>query len=144
MTKDILYTKIEQVPGNGAVMQPSYEGDAGYDLIVSTGTYLPPHEVVNVPCGIRIALPEGYSALVIPRSSIVRRGVLVFQTLIDNGYRGPLYVIAQNQNPMRLLVKPGERIAQLLPVPNTRFNVLEVASLPDSERGQNGFGSTGS
>jgi dUTP pyrophosphatase len=129
----------------GRVHQPKYVGDAGFDLEVAEGVVIPPKTAASVPAGVRIALPDGVSALVLPRSSTARGGLLVFSTLIDSGYRGPMYVLCYNLSEQEIQVERGMRIAQLMPVRHVPLSVCQVQAeqLPKSERGHNGFGSSG-
>lgn len=122
-----------------------YEGDAGLDMTTSKKTHIPPFCFAKIPCGIRIALPEGMAAIVMARSSAVsNKHLLVYPTLIEQ-YRGDLFVFAYNLSNIPIVIEPGERVAQLLPVPVLANNLVlvEVNELPASERGNNGFGSTG-
>lgn len=128
---------------NGKVFAPKYEGDAGYDLSVSQQCFLQPNTLAQVPCGVSIALPEGYAALVIARSSSVVKGLFVYPTLIDTGYRGPMFVMVRNQNDYEVMLASGQRVAQLLLIPVPQVSLEQVMVLPDSQRGHRGFGSTG-
>lgn len=128
---------------------PAYarEGDAGADLVASESVTLAPGGGrALVPTGAAIAIPEGYAGFVQPRSGLaLRHGVTCLNTpgLIDSGYRGELKVLLVNTDPSEPFdVVRGERIAQLViqRVESCRF--VEVGELPDSERGEGGFGST--
>jgi dUTPase len=98
-----------------------------------------------VACGIKIALPEGVIAIPITRSSAVKRGIMVFTTLIDTGYRGPIFVFATTTGSEEIDLQIGDSIAQLLPLGNMSMYMKSerVLTLPDSERGERGFGSSG-
>ena len=123
-----------------------YEGDAGFDLICSQTTNIPYQEFVDVPCGINVQLPPGVWAMITGRSSTLRkRHLLVSQGIIDNGYRGPIYAGVQNLGSRAAVVEEGERIAQLIPFPLTAQNLqfAYVDELDESDRGEAGFGSTG-
>jgi len=100
-----------------------------------------------VPTGISIALPDGYVALVHPRSGLaVKHGISIVNTpgTVDAGYRGELQVILinldQNQS---ISFKKGDRIAQLVIQQVERAKFTEVSELPGSDRSTGGFGSTG-
>jgi len=134
----------------GDILNPSYKDDAGLDLIVTDRVLLMPDAgaPADVPCGVRMALPDTVCALVISRSSAVRRGIIVVPTLIDPGYRGDLFIFAYNMTKEIIEIMPGARIAQLLPVPVTGLRAanmidLGMTNLPPSDRGTRGFGSTG-
>ena len=96
--------------------------------------------------GVSIQLPEGWLALIIPRSSIGAKTPLRLSNsvgLIDSGYRGELGVLYDNLTPVPYTVHKGDRIAQLLVMPSYRFKAQVVDTLEDSDRGEGGFGSTG-
>ena len=128
---------------------PSYAkpGDAGADLYSRIDLELAPGERAMVPTGIAIALEPGYVALVHPRSGrAIKEGLGMVNApgTVDAGYRGELQVILMNhdsKNPIS--IKRGERIAQLVIQPVIRAELIEVESLPGTNRGAGGFGSTG-
>jgi dUTP pyrophosphatase len=128
---------------------PSYAhpGDAGLDLVTTIDAIVPPGERVLLPTGIAIALPAGYAAFVHPRSGLaMRQGVSIVNTpgTVDAGYRGEIAVCLINHDPREpLVLSRGDRIAQLV-IQRVEYAVLhEVESLPGSDRGAGGFGSTG-
>ncbi len=123
-------------------------GDAGADLVAAESVTLAPQGGrALVPTGVSVAIPDGHAGFVQPRSGLAaRHGVTVLNTpgLIDSGYRGELKVLLVNTDPSEPFeVTRGERIAQLViqAVEHVRF--AEVDTLPESERGEGGFGSTG-
>ena len=128
---------------------PSYAhpGDAGADLVTTVDVTLQPGERAMVPTGIALALPEGYVALVHPRSGLAaRHGLSIVNTpgTIDAGYRGEVKVMLINHDPATPVeLKRGDRIAQLVVQRFERARFVEVAELPDSARGEGGYGSTG-
>jgi dUTP diphosphatase len=94
-----------------------------------------------------VAIPPGWAGLVLPRSGLaLRHGVTVLNApgLIDAGYRGQVKVLLTNHGSDRVMLKRGERIAQLVIQPVARAELIEVQTLPPSDRGAGGFGSTGS
>ncbi|QCQ18103.1 dUTP diphosphatase [Microbacterium sp. RG1] len=125
----------------------AHPGDAGADLIAAEGVRLGPGERALVGTGVRIALPEGYAAFVMPRSGLAaKHGVTVVNApgTVDAGYRGEIKVALLNTDRTEAYeVSAGDRIAQLvvLPIPPVRF--VPVDELPASVRGEGGFGSTG-
>ncbi|WP_460740162.1 dUTP diphosphatase [Microbacterium neimengense] len=125
----------------------AHPGDAGADLIAAEGVRLGPGERALVGTGVRIALPEGYAAFVMPRSGLAaKHGVTVVNApgTVDAGYRGEIKVALLNTDRTEAYeVSAGDRIAQLvvLPIPPVRF--FPVDELPASVRGEGGFGSTG-
>jgi dUTP pyrophosphatase len=128
---------------------PSYAkaGDAGADLCTRIDLTLKPGERVLVPTGISIALPNGFVALVHPRSGLaIKHGISIVNTpgTVDAGYRGELQVILINHDLKESIsFKKGDRIAQLVIQQVERAEFIEVLDLPGSERSTGGFGSTG-
>ena len=131
------------------VPSPTYAhpGDAGADLVTTVDAELAPGERALLPTGIAIALPDGYAAFVHPRSGLALRcGVALVNApgTIDAGYRGELKVIVVNLDPREpVLFRRGDRIAQLVIQRVERATFHEVETLPGSDRGEGGHGSTG-
>jgi dUTP pyrophosphatase len=152
-------TPGERLPGEGlpvAVVRldgdlplPSYAhpGDAGADLMTTVDVVLEPGERALVPTGISIALPEGYVALVHPRSGLAaRHGLSIVNSpgTIDAGYRGEIMVMLINHDPADTIrLRRGDRVAQLVVQRFERAVFTEVDALPESVRGIGGYGSTG-
>lgn len=128
---------------------PSYarQGDAGMDLYAAADLTIAPGERALVPTGIAIAIPEGYVGLIHPRSGLaIKHGVGMVNApgTIDSGYRGEIQVILVNHDlHTEFAVKRGERIAQLVLQQIEQVQWASVDSLPESERGAGGFGSSG-
>ena len=128
---------------------PSYahDSDAAADLYALEDTDVNAHTYGNkIRTGVSIQLPEGWLALIIPRSSIGSKTPFRLSNsvgLIDSGYRGELGVLYDNTSDKDAYIKAGDRIAQLLVMPSYRFMPQVVESLEDSDRGEGGFGSTG-
>lgn len=100
----------------------------------------------KIRTGVSIQLPEGWLAMILPRSSTGAKTPLRLSNsvgLIDSGYRGELGVLYDNTSEVPYEIKAGDRIAQLLVMPSYRFQAKVVESLEDSDRGEGGFGSTG-
>ncbi len=125
----------------------AHPGDAGADLVTTIDVTLQPGERALVPTGVALALPDGYAAFVHPRSGLAARcGVSVVNApgTIDPGYRGEVQVVLVNLDPSQpVVLRRGDRIAQLVlqRVEHARF--VEVQRLPGSTRGAAGYGSTG-
>ena len=134
---------------NEGAKVPTYahETDAAADIYAMDKTVLPPHTYgIKLRTGIKIQLPEGWQALILPRSSIGAKTPLRLSNsvgLIDSGYRGELGVLYDNTSDEPYTVNAGDRIAQLLVMPSYRFQAKVVDILADSDRGEGGFGSSG-
>lgn len=125
--------------------EAKFSGDAGYDLYTVGNTLLPPGEIVDVPTGLHLELPPGYWLRLVGRSSTFRRRrLLVIEGVIDNGYRGGLFFGVWNTTGEPVTIGGGERLAQAILSPICHFPWVEVDLLNDSDRGEQGFGSTGS
>ena len=133
---------------DGAVI-PTYahEGDAAADLYAADTVTLPAHSTSNmVRTGVHIGLPEGWMAMIFPRSSMgAKTGLRLSNSagIIDSGYRGPLGVLYDNISDSDYTINAGDRIAQLLVMPSYHFRAEVVETLDDTDRGQGGFGSSG-
>lgn len=96
--------------------------------------------------GVAVAIPNGFVGLVAPRSGLAyKHGISVTNApgIVDAGYRGELKCIIHNLGHEPFEIKPGDRIAQLVVTPFLQWESEEVAELPEADRGDNGFGSTG-
>lgn len=121
-------------------------GAAGADVVTPEHISLEPMERKLVRTGLRLAVPEGYELQVRPRSGLaLRRGLGMVNSpgTIDSDYRGEVGVILINLSQERIDLEPGERIAQLVLCPVVRADFQPVDELAETERGEGGFGSTG-
>ena len=134
---------------DGALPLPSYAraGDAGLDLFSAEAVTLKPGERAAIPTGLAIEIPEGYAGFVHARSGrALREGLALVNApgLIDSGYRGEIKVIVVNLDPSDVVhVERGDKIAQLVVQPVETVELAEVGDLDATERGEEGFGSTG-
>ncbi|AXE38932.1 dUTP diphosphatase [Acidipropionibacterium virtanenii] len=122
-------------------------GDAGADLTTTVEVHLEPGCRALVPTGVRVAIPEGFVGLINPRSGLAARtGLSIVNTpgTIDSGYRGELKVLLINTDADRAVdISAGDRIAQLVIVPVMTARFVPVDELPETTRGESGYGSTG-
>lgn len=129
------------------VPRSAHSDDAGYDLATSVDVTLAPGERALVPTGLAIALPTGWAGFVHPRSGLAARDGLTIVNApgtVDAGYRGEIKICLLNTDlhqPIEL--HRGDLVAQLIVQPVARVDWIDVASLPGSERGSGGHGSTG-
>ncbi len=141
---------IQRLPGTDDIQLPEYAtpGAAAFDLraAVDGDVILQPGERKLIPTGLRMAIPHGYEGQVRPRSGLaIKHGITMLNTpgTIDSDYRGPVAVIMVNLGGEPFIVRRGDRIAQLVIAPVMQAVLEEVDELPDTERGEGGFGSTG-
>ncbi len=132
-----------------ALALPAYAklGDAGMDLLSAEDVTLKPGDRAAIGTGIALAIPEGYAGFVQPRSGRALKeglGVANSPGLIDSGYRGEVKVIAINLNQGALIdIHRGDKVAQIVFQKVEQAEMELVADLPESDRGEGGFGSTG-
>ena len=128
---------------------PASTGSAGLDLraAITDEIELSPGHRVLVPTGFAVALPAGHEGQVRPRSGLAaRHGVTVVNApgTVDSDYRGEILVALVHLGDEPLVLRRGDRIAQLVVAPVAAVAVEEVANLDETDRGAGGFGSTGS
>ena len=139
--------EVKRVRESAVVPARAYAGDAGMDLSACERVELAPGARALVPTGLAVAIPDGYAGYVQPRSGLAaKHGISIVNTpgLVDSGYRGELLVNLVNHDEAEpFVVEPGMRIAQLVILPVPPVELVEVDELPDSDRGADGFGSSG-
>ena len=129
---------------------PTYGSDfsAGADIYadIENELVIPPHSTAFVPSGFALAIPHGYVGLVCARSGLACKRHLAPANkvgVIDADYRGEVLVALHNHSEEAAVIQPSERIAQLLIVPVMAPGFELTDSLPETDRGEGGFGSTG-
>ncbi len=145
-----LRVKIKRL--NESVELPKYAkpGDAGFDLVTAEDTIIWPGETKIVPTGLAFEISPGYELQVRPRSGMTRNTKLrVVLGTVDSGYRGEIGVLVDNNerplgaNIKAYVIERGTRIAQGVIAPVETAHFVEMDELAESQRGVNGFGSTG-
>ena len=135
---------------NKEVITPKYktDGSSGVDLsaFLEKKVVIKPNSSELIPTGLQAAIPEELEIQIRPRSGLAAKesiGVLNSPGTIDSDYRGELKIILFNHGKEDFIINNGDRIAQMVLVPIIKMEFEEVDSLPDTVRGQGGFGSTG-
>jgi len=119
-------------------------GDAGFDLYSAEDVTLLPGRREVVPTGIAVAIPSGWVGLIKDRSGLAaKNGIHCLAGVIDENYRGEVKVVLYNTGTEPVTLPAGSRIAQLVVVPYYPGVPKEVQELPPSNRGEEGFGSSG-
>jgi dUTP pyrophosphatase len=143
---------IQHLPHGEGLALPAYQSAhaAGLDLVAAVAEDAPlvlhPGRYAQIPTGLQIALPDGYEAQVRPRSGLAaKHGVTVLNApgTVDADYRGEIGVLLINHGAEPFTIRRGERIAQMVIAPVARVELVASATLPDTDRGSGGFGSTG-
>ena len=142
--------QFKKLPHAADLPLPSYESKhaAGMDIraALEESLELRPGERMLIPTGFQMALPKGYEAQIRPRSGLAyRNGITMLNSpgTIDSDYRGDVKVLAINHGQENFTVKHGDRIAQMVIAPVQQIFIEETEELPDTARGEGGFGSTG-
>lgn len=138
---------IKLLDENAKIPTRAYEHDAGADIYYNGQDVveMAPQTRHLLSTGISIAIPEGYVGLIWPRSGLaVKKGFSTMAGVIDSAYRGELKVLLRNDSNEKQIVSPGDKIAQLIVQKCYNFPFVAMDQLPESNRGENGFGSSGS
>ena len=144
MTK-VLIKKLDS-----SVKLPAYKtnGASGMDLMafIDTSITLKPQKSCLVPTGISVAFSSDFEIQIRPRSGLAaKHNISVLNTpgTIDSDYRGEIKIILYNHGESDFLINNKDRIAQMILVPVIKMNLEETDTLPETVRGEGGFGSTG-
>lgn len=135
---------VQLLNSNGKIPTKTNSNDAGFDLYSSIDTIIAPKQRKTVSTGIAIQMPDNFAGLIWPRSGLsVKQGIDVLAGVVDSGYRGEIMVCLYNTSDNSVIINTGDRIAQIIfqEVPRVIMEVHE--SLGSSQRGDNGFGSSG-
>jgi dUTP pyrophosphatase len=142
-----LTIQIQRLVPGARLPEQQHPGDAGWDLRALETVTIPPGERCLVRTGLAVAIPEGWEGQVRPRSGLaLRRGLTVLNSpgTVDSGYRGEVCVILLNTDRESQILEAGERVAQMVIAPvASDVLIIDAESLPESQRGEGGFGHTG-
>lgn len=143
------YLKIKKVRENAIIPKRATNGSAGVDLYacIDEPITISSGDLVMIPTGIAIELPsKNMAAFVFARSGLgIKHGICPSNAvgIVDSDYRGEICVGLTNHGTTPFIVEPQTRIAQLVIMPVIPLPIMEVGDLSDTERGENGFGSSG-
>ena len=128
----------------GAYMpERAHAADAGYDLRTPVDVHIAPQRWATVKTGVHVQIPEGYVGMLKTKSGINLKKCVTGEGVIDSGYTGSIKVKLYNHSLIDQDFKAGDKIIQLVILPILTPELEEVDSFPDTERGSNGFGSSG-
>lgn len=127
--------------------EPEYKtkGSAGADLRSGIDVIIEPKEIVVIPTGLKMSIPEDCEGQVRMRSGLAKKGLIVVNApgTIDSDYCGKIGVVVSNISGKAIHINKGDRIAQLVIAPIERVIFMPTDELRETERGEGGFGSTG-
>ncbi|MCS7122993.1 MAG: dUTP diphosphatase [Candidatus Aenigmarchaeota archaeon] len=135
--------RVKKLVNEAKLPERKREEDAGLDLYCIEEMEINPFEIKQVSTGIAIEIPYGYFGLIKDRSGLSLKGLHVLAGVIDSNYRGEVKVVLVNLSKEKIKIEKFSRIAQLIIIPYLKLDVVEVSELEESERGKEGFGSTG-
>lgn len=143
-----MHLKVKRLTPSAKLPTKAHPSDAGFDIYANVDLDIPSGKTRLVSTGIAIEIPEGYYGRLKGRSGLTSKTLLrVQEGTIDSNYRGEIKVICDSLDTelsdVGYMVAKGERIAQLIIQPLPKFEVVEVSDLSNSDRGENGFGSSG-
>ncbi len=123
--------------------QRAHEHDAGLDLFAPYTVNLPPKSHVTIYTGVHALIEDGYVGLLTSKSGLMRYDGIISTGTIDAGYTGSINAILFNLSDHPKVIRRGDKITQLVILPCRTPQIELVESMPETERGENGFGSTG-
>ncbi len=140
--------KIKKLTATAKIPTRESASAAGYDLYadITDEIRVKPHETVKVNTGVAMEIPEGYFGGIAARSGLaLKEGLRPANCygIVDSDYRGPIIVALHNDSEVERVVTPQERIGQIIIQPYLNVTFCEVEDLSETDRGSNGFGSTG-
>ena len=136
--------KIKRLNKDLEIPSFAYEGDAAFDLRACEESILAPNEMKIIKTGIAMAIPSGYRGIIKDRSGMAAKFELETSAgVIDSGYRGEVGVVLRNHSKDEFRIERGMRIAQMKIEEVPKISIIEVDDLDDTQRGEGGFGSSG-
>lgn len=145
MKNNQLKIKVKKLHPDAVIPKKAHSTDAGFDLTAVSCKWDADNEVFSYGFGLSFEIPEGYVGLIFPRSSVFRKDLLLSNAVgvIDSGYRGEVSAKFKTTKEVVRRYVLSERVAQMIILPYPEVSFTEVDELPDSDRGNGGYGSTG-
>jgi len=136
--------RVKKLNKDSKINEPARNGDAGYDVFAADSVSLMPQERYNMPLGIALEFPDGYFCQVNQKSGLSQKlGIDTIGNVIDSGYRGEIHAIIVNTSNKIIHIESGQKIAQLVFISFVKSKIKFTDELSETERGSDGFGSTG-
>lgn len=135
----IKFKKLE----NGFEVKKSHDIDSGLDIYMPESFTIKPFETLCLGLGLCVEVPVGYAGMLVPRSSIAKKGLIIQTSIIDPGYTGEIHLIITNCSNNVYKFQRQDRVCSIVIYKTLCENIKYVEELNKSERGANGLGSTG-
>lgn len=121
----------------------AHEHDAGLDLYAMRGATIAPHSFETIDTGVHMAIPHGFVGLLTSKSGLMAKSGLTCRGTIDPDYTGSIQAVIFNHSNQPVRIEAGQKVTQIVIMPVWYPDLVRVGKLPEAERGDNGFGSTG-
>ncbi|KKP88190.1 MAG: deoxyuridine 5''-triphosphate nucleotidohydrolase [Berkelbacteria bacterium GW2011_GWA2_35_9] len=136
--------KIVKINKNAKIPNYAHDGDAGMDLFSCVDEKILPKERKAIATGISLEIPKGYVGLIWDKSGLaVKSGIKTMAGVIDSGYRGEIQIVIYNTSQEQFIFEKGDKVAQMLIQKVENPELVEVKNISQTNRGADGFGSTG-
>jgi dUTP pyrophosphatase len=135
--------KVKKLTETAKLPTKAHPTDLGYDLYADETVSIDGNSAIKIKTGIAVGFPEGWGGFIKDRSSMASKGFAVIGGVIDQAYIGELSIVITYKRGVTTIQK-GDKIAQLVPIPLTNWPIIEVDNLGKTDRGEKGFGSSGS
>lgn len=136
--------KVKKLKANATLPQMMRQGDAAFDLATCEDVLLHPGETKIIPTGLALEIPVGFVGNIRDRSGLAGKHALhALAGVIDSNYRGEIGIVMTNLSQIDYQIKTGDRVAQMLIQQIAMAEFEEVAELSETNRGENGFNSSG-
>lgn len=135
--------KIRRLHKETPLPKKSHLPDSGLDIFMPCSFEIEPLETKTVGLDICVAIPEGFAGMLVPRSSIADKGLIIQTAIIDPDYTGEIHLIVTNCSKISQFVEKGQRVCSLVVYSILNCRLEEVEEMPQTERGCHGLGSTG-
>lgn len=135
--------KIKKFNENIRLPEKSHLPDVGLDIFIPKEFHIPPFWTKTISLGLGISIPEGYAGMLVPRSSIAEKGLIIQTSIIDPDYTGEIHLIITNCSNETVKIEKDQRVCSLVvySVLNPRLELVD--EFESTERGTNGLGSSG-
>lgn len=135
--------KIKKFNENVKMPMKSHLPDVGLDLFMPEDFNIKPLETKTIGLGLGVAIPEGYAGMLVPRSSIAAKGLIIQTSIIDPDYCGEIHLIVTNCSDIEQHIEHNQRLCSLVLFNALNARIEIVDEFEKTERGENGLGSSG-
>lgn len=136
--------QLNVVLDDGAYMiEKAHEADAGFDLRTPSKVIIPPKSSGIISTGVHVGIPRGYVGFIKAKSGLNIKDGILSEGVIDAEYSGGIVVKIYNHSDKEKIFEKGDKITQLVIIPIPEIELMQVDKLEETERGSNGFGSSG-